>query len=423
MTSGGSVDAPVVRFNTTAVLKASSTWVIVAAFLLAPVSIGVVTTLQQRANASRDAQVLLGQIERDVDALQSIPFDANGLGAVAQAAVRRHMRASEERIESRLSHLRRQHRSQHLVDALVPFEANVATLDTIEGHVARGEDHRADLLGPIAGRQQQRIGKELGEAGKEYQRRASRSLTLATLGSAFTILALVSLFAVFYLRSHRAHAIAERLSRENARLLREDSQIQVIQRLALAAEYRDDETGQHTRRVGELSARVGQALGMPEDQLLLLRQAAPLHDVGKIAIPDSILLKPGSLTVDEFEQMKGHTTRGAAMLAGPGFALLEMAEEIALTHHERWDGNGYPGGLSGTKIPLVGRIVAIADVFDALTHERPYKHAWSVDDALIEIGDQRGRQFDPDVVDAFLHRLPGTVAEDRAAEAAPLTVA
>jgi putative two-component system response regulator len=221
------------------------------------------------------------------------------------------------------------------------------------------------------------------------------------------IMALLSLFATFFLRSQRAHATARRLARVNAQLLVEDSQLQVIQRLALAAEYRDDETGQHTRRVGELSVRVGEALGMPDDRLNLLRQAAPLHDVGKIAIPDSILLKPGKLTPAEFERMKAHTTRGAAMLAGAGFALLEMAEEVARTHHERWDGSGYPSGLSGSAIPLVGRIVAIADVFDALTHSRPYKEAWTEADALTEIRSQSGRQFEPEIVEAFLRVQPG----------------
>ena len=190
------------------------------------------------------------------------------------------------------------------------------------------------------------------------------------------ILALVSLFAVFYLRWRRS-----------ARLSLEDSQLEVIQRLALAAEYRDDDTGQHTRRVGQLSTQIGEALGLPDDELLLLRRAAPLHDIGKIAIPDSILLKPGRLTPDEFARMKTHTTRGAAMLAGAGFPLLGMAETIALTHHERWDGTGYPARLAGAAIPLVGRIVAIADVFDALTHARPYKDAWTTDAALAEIRD------------------------------------
>jgi HD-GYP domain-containing protein (c-di-GMP phosphodiesterase class II) len=395
------------------VFRSVSTWVVAAAFLLALLSIAVVTTLQHRADKSRDAQVTLGQIERDFDALQSIPFDANGQGAVAQAVVRRRMRASEQRIARRVAQLRRDHATSHLADALVPYRLNVATLDKIEGYVARGQDSEGDQLGAGAGRSQARVGQELGEAADDYRRRASSSLTLATLGSTVVILALVTLFAVFYLRSHTAHATAQRLARENERFLLEDSQLQVIQRLALAAEYRDDDTGQHTRRVGELSVRIGTELGLPGDKLALLRQAAPLHDVGKIAIPDSILLKPGPLTPREFEQMKDHTTRGADMLMGPGFALLEMAEEIALTHHERWDGNGYPSGLSGSGIPLVGRIVAVADVFDALTHARPYKHAWTLEDALAEIGAQGGRQFDPEIVDAFLR-----VVHDDAADTA-----
>jgi putative two-component system response regulator len=215
------------------------------------------------------------------------------------------------------------------------------------------------------------------------------------------------MFGLFYFRARRAQQKAQRLADQNASILAQDAQLNVIHRLALAAEYRDDETGQHTRRVGDLSERLGAALGMPEEQLKLLRQAAPLHDVGKIGIPDSILLKPGRLTSEEFDQMKAHTTLGAEMLAGGHeLSLLAMAEQIALTHHERWDGGGYPAGLSGTAIPLVGRSVAVADVFDALTHSRPYKSAWTVAEAVIEIQHQSGRQFDPDAVDAFMTVLP-----------------
>jgi putative two-component system response regulator len=159
---------------------------------------------------------------------------------------------------------------------------------------------------------------------------------------------------------------------------------------------------------------------MPEGELTLLRQAAPLHVVGKIAIPDAILLKPGRLTPEEFEQMKTHTTLGAEMLERRGFPLLEMAACVARTHHERWDGTGYPVGLAAEEIPLAGRILAVADVFDALTHARPYKEAWPVADAVAEIGAQRARQFEPAVVDAFLRVLPelepGT-SEDRTAAA------
>jgi PAS domain S-box-containing protein/putative nucleotidyltransferase with HDIG domain len=189
----------------------------------------------------------------------------------------------------------------------------------------------------------------------------------------------------------------------------EEAQFETLARLAAAAELRDDETGEHTRRVGELAARLAEQLGLsPEDQRLI-RFAAPLHDVGKIGIPDGILLKPGRLTPDEFEQIKAHTTLGAQMLSGGAFALLAKAEEIAISHHERWEGGGYPRELTGEKIPISGRIVAVADVFDALTHDRPYKQAWTREAAIEEIAAQRGRHFDPDVVDGFL----AVIAENR----------
>ena len=181
----------------------------------------------------------------------------------------------------------------------------------------------------------------------------------------------------------------------------EQTQVEILERLALAAEYRDDDTGEHTKRVGRMSAHIAQTLGLPEAEVELIRRAAPLHDVGKIAVPDSILLKPGKLTPEEFEYMKTHSTVGARMLSGGRFPLLQMAEEIALTHHERWDGTGYMR-LQGETIPLVGRIVSVADVFDALTNERPYKKAWPRNDAIEEIHRQRSRQFDPRIVEAFL---------------------
>ena len=190
---------------------------------------------------------------------------------------------------------------------------------------------------------------------------------------------------------------ARRTSREL-----EQAQFEMLARLAAAAEFRDDDTGQHTRRVGELSVTIAEHLGLPDSEIELLRLAAPLHDLGKIAIPDAILGKPGKLTVEEFNQMKTHTTIGAQMLAGSAFALLEMAEQVAQTHHEKWDGSGYPSGLAGESIPIVGRIVAVADVFDALTHSRPYKPAWGIPDAIAEMTSQAGRHFDPQVLEAFL---------------------
>ena len=182
----------------------------------------------------------------------------------------------------------------------------------------------------------------------------------------------------------------------------DDSRLETLRRLALAAEYRDDDTHRHTERVGRNSALIAQQLGLSEETVALIRHAAPLHDVGKIGIPDAILLKPGKLTPGELKQMQEHTTIGAKILTHPRFAILQMAHSIALTHHERWDGGGYPRGLRGKEIPLSGRIVTVADVFDALTHERPYKAAWPVEEAVAEIERLAGGHFDPRVVRAFV---------------------
>jgi len=182
----------------------------------------------------------------------------------------------------------------------------------------------------------------------------------------------------------------------------EDARAETLQRLALAAEYRDEDTFQHTERVGVTAAEIGARLGLGEEQVGFLRLAAPLHDVGKIAIPDSILLKPGKLSAQEYELMKTHAACGARLLSGSGSPVLQMAAVIAATHHECWDGTGYPAGLAGEAIPLVGRVVAVADTFDALTHDRPYKSAWPVDRAIAEIQRAAGSQFDPRVVTAFL---------------------
>ena len=181
----------------------------------------------------------------------------------------------------------------------------------------------------------------------------------------------------------------------------EASRIEMLRRLALAAEYRDDNTREHTERVAALAARLGHRLGLSELALTHIRHAAPLHDVGKIAIPDSILLKPGKLSNAEFEVVKTHAEAGARVLADADSELLEVAESIARSHHERWDGTGYPDGLSGADIPLVGRLVHVADVFDILVHERPYKDAFSVEDAAAEIQNGAGTQFDPEIVEAF----------------------
>jgi PAS domain S-box-containing protein len=177
---------------------------------------------------------------------------------------------------------------------------------------------------------------------------------------------------------------------------------ETLQRLAVAAEYHDEDTSQHTERVGVTAAEIAVQLGLDADEIKLLREAAPLHDVGKLAIPDSILLKPGKLTPQEHEVMQTHAALGARLLSDSSSPVLQMATVIAATHHERWDGTGYPAGLAEKAIPRVGRIVAVADVFDALTHDRPYKSAWPVEQAIAEIQRAAGSQFDPRVVAAFL---------------------
>jgi len=191
-----------------------------------------------------------------------------------------------------------------------------------------------------------------------------------------------------------AQAVARRRHDEQAAL-------DTLRRLALAAEYRDDNTHEHTQRVGELAARLARHLGHEDRTVWLIREVAPLHDLGKIAIPDTVLLKPGRLTREEFEVVKTHAVLGARVLAGGASDLLRAAERTVRSHHERWDGAGYPDGLAGTDIPLEGRLVHVADVFDVLVHERPYKESWTVEAAADEIRRGAGAQFDPDVVRAF----------------------
>lgn len=181
----------------------------------------------------------------------------------------------------------------------------------------------------------------------------------------------------------------------------EEAQGEIIDRLAVATEMRDDETGDHVERVATMTAQIAEALGMSLSEIDLLRRSVRLHDVGKIAVPDSILRKPGRLTPEEYAVIREHTTTGGRILQGSRFPVLISAEEIARFHHERWDGGGYPTGLKEEEIPLSARIAAVADVFDALTHSRPYKEAWCVEAAVQEIRRQAGAQFDPRVVEAF----------------------
>ena len=181
-----------------------------------------------------------------------------------------------------------------------------------------------------------------------------------------------------------------------------EAHLETVRRLAIAAEYRDENTAAHVFRVGQYCALMAQYLGLPQHEVDLLRDASTMHDVGKIGTPDAILLKPGKLTPDERRIMEHHTQIGARILGNSNSELLETGEQIAMTHHERWDGTGYPTGLKGEEIPLYGRICAVADVFDALTSPRPYKVAFSFEKAYNIILEGRGTHFDPDILDLFL---------------------
>ena len=181
--------------------------------------------------------------------------------------------------------------------------------------------------------------------------------------------------------------------------------VDLVHRLGRAAEYKDTDTGEHIVRMSKYSKILALAYGMNEEHAELLKQAAPMHDIGKIGIPDAILLKPGKLTASEFDYMKEHAQIGAQILENSSSPLLQLAHLLAIEHHEKWDGSGYPYGLKGEKISIEGRIVAVADVFDALTSKRPYKAAWSVEDALKFMHEQAGIHFDPELVHLFTAQI------------------
>lgn len=197
----------------------------------------------------------------------------------------------------------------------------------------------------------------------------------------------------------RARWLASEVQRATADIIAREKE--TINRLMRAAEFRDNETGMHILRMGHFSAEIGRALGLPEAECETLLMATPMHDIGKVATPDRILLKPGKLDADEWTIMKQHTIAGYEILKESQSELLQTAAQIALSHHEKFDGTGYPNGLKGDRIPLCGRICAVSDVFDALTSERPYKHAWPVEQAIAEIDKLSGTHFDPVLVGAF----------------------
>jgi putative two-component system response regulator len=197
----------------------------------------------------------------------------------------------------------------------------------------------------------------------------------------------------------------ERRVNERTRELQE-SRLEILKRLGRAAEFRDNETGHHVLRMSHYSRLIALAAGLGEAFAEQLFQAAPMHDIGKIGTPDYVLLKPGKLDADEWEIMKLHVNMGAEILGDHPDALLSMARTVALSHHEKWDGSGYPLGLQGKEIPAEGQIVAMADVFDALSSERPYKKAWPIAEAVKAIEDSAGSHFDPALIPAFRTALP-----------------
>ncbi len=201
-------------------------------------------------------------------------------------------------------------------------------------------------------------------------------------------------------------ALEERVLARTAELKQALEQVrqgsmETILRLSRAAEYRDESTGQHIVRMSHYSAAVARKYGVGEDKAKALLYSAPMHDIGKIGIPDHILMKPGKLTPEEMDCMRTHTLIGAKILAGSSAEVIQLAELVAISHHEKWDGSGYPHGTKGETIPIFGRICAVADVFDALTTDRPYKKAFTVDDSMRMIREGRGTHFDPAVADAF----------------------
>jgi putative two-component system response regulator len=195
------------------------------------------------------------------------------------------------------------------------------------------------------------------------------------------------------------HLVVERTKALN------QSRLEIIRRLGLAAEYKDNETGMHVIRMSYYCKVMAAAIGMSDQDVELILNASPMHDIGKIGIPDNILSKPGKLDALERAVMEQHTTIGAKIIGEHNTPLLDMARTVALTHHEKWDGTGYPHGLKGDDIPLVGRIVAVADVFDALVSNRPYKKAWPFEKAAALIKEESGKHFDPEVVKVFLANL------------------
>lgn len=296
-------------------------------------------------------------------------------------------------------------RGDNLLPAVDEFNPDLVLLDL---HMPAPDGFALlSALGPrINGPERLSVLVLTGDDSAESKRRAlslgARDFLAKPFDSTEALLRIRNLIETSFLHRALANQNANLESRVTERTSElQQSQNETLERLARASEIRDDETGRHTQRVGELSWSIAKALDLGTHIADLVRKAAPLHDVGKIGIPDSILLKPGTLTPEEMSVMRTHTTIGAKILSGGMSEVMIMAEQIALNHHERWDGDGYPQRLSKTEIPIAARIVAVADCVDALSHNRPYRPSWPVQEVLREIRRGAGNHFDPDVVNAL----------------------
>jgi PAS domain S-box-containing protein/putative nucleotidyltransferase with HDIG domain len=300
--------------------------------------------------------------------------------------------------------------------ALVKSSDDAVIVLSPEGQITSWSDGAERLFGYT---QREAVGRPVGMLSSSGPREEARVLFAMTLADGRTerahaerltkdgrALNVSLLMAPINAPSGELLGIAEILRDVTAETLAEEelqvARLEDLEHLALAAECRDDDTHQHTERVAVLAELISRALGMRAQEQTTIRLAAPLHDIGKLGIPDQILLKPGGLTDGEQAVMKTHTTIGARILGQSEYPVLSVAREISLTHHERWDGAGYPAGLRASIVPLPGRIVAVADAFDAITHARPYKEALPAEHAIAEIRRASGTQFDAQVVEAFM---------------------